>query len=87
VDLFAFPFGQNGTVYDRRHLELAKALGARRAFSGIGLLNRSRDAFHLHRVSFTADSRTEDRMWFDVAKLTLAQSAGAFRLKDSDASA
>jgi peptidoglycan/xylan/chitin deacetylase (PgdA/CDA1 family) len=82
VDLFSFPFGRAGTVYGRRHVELARTLGARRAFSGVGLLNRDSGAFHLHRVSLTAASRTTDRMWFDISKLTLARAVGAFRLKD-----
>lgn len=72
VNLFAFTNGQPETCFSNRDIACLNQLGAGKAFSASGGINRDPDDnYLLERMSLTEGDGDEDRLWFRMLRAGL----------------
>ncbi|MBF0553793.1 MAG: polysaccharide deacetylase family protein [Nitrospirae bacterium] len=67
TNLFAFPFGQPGTTFSERQIDLILSLGAQKVFSSYPVINYSPSTrTYLHRIALTDFNSTEFKTWYQI---------------------
>ena len=64
--MFAFPFGQPGTCFSERQIELLIENGAKKVFSSYPVLNSDVTTQYLHRIPLHSLINTNSRIWFKI---------------------
>lgn len=68
VNLFAFTNGQPVTCFSRENVELIRSLGAGKAFSTAGGVNRDANQFLLGRVALCESDNDAAGLWFRIGR-------------------
>jgi peptidoglycan/xylan/chitin deacetylase (PgdA/CDA1 family) len=71
VNLFSFTNGQPGTCFSDREVDFLKLLGARKVFSGAGVVNRDAKKYLLGRIALSEHDKDEDHLWFRIGRAVL----------------
>ena len=66
--MFAFPFGQPGTCFSERQIELLIENGAKKVFSAYPIINSEVTAQYLHRIPLHSFNNTKSRIWFNILR-------------------
>lgn len=64
--LFAFPFGQPGTTFSEKQVDLLLSLGARKVLSSYALVNYAPSDNYLHRIMLTDFNNTRSKIWYEI---------------------
>jgi len=65
-NMFAFPFGQPGTCFSERQIELLIENGAKKVFSSYPVLNSDITTQYFHRIPLHSQINTKSRIWFKI---------------------
>lgn len=68
LNMFSFPFGQPGSCFTKKHINLLSEMGAHRIFSSSALVNYNTDAYLLDRLSLSDHHNTEEKIKFQLIK-------------------
>lgn len=68
ISMFAFPFGQPGTCFSERQIELLIKNGAKKVFSAYPAVNPDNSAPYLHRIPLHSFNNTNARIWFNILR-------------------
>lgn len=61
--LFAFPFGQQNTCFDRKQADLIFQAGAEKVFSTHSTINKGNDHYYMHRIPLYEEDASPSMMW------------------------
>lgn len=76
-DLFAFPFGQPGTCFSNRQVDLVIRNGAKKVFSSTGNINWDISSLYLDRIPLTEFHNSDSRIWFQVFRMSFRKRLNA----------
>jgi peptidoglycan/xylan/chitin deacetylase (PgdA/CDA1 family) len=79
VKLFAFPNGQPMTCFTQRDVDCVRRLGASKAFSAWGGVNRDPAGYLLGRFSLADHDRDENHLWFRLGRAAAGDLLAAYR--------
>jgi len=65
-NMFSFPFGQPGSCFSRRQVDLLINAGAKKVFRSSGGINVDAYALYLDRIALTSWHNSSDRMFFQI---------------------
>jgi len=71
LNLFSFTYGQPGTCFSDREVDLLKQLGAEKVFFSAGGVNRDASKYLLGRMGLGAGDKDEDHLWFRIGRAVL----------------
>ncbi|MBF0457450.1 MAG: polysaccharide deacetylase family protein [Nitrospirae bacterium] len=66
TNLFAFPFGQPGTTFSEKQVDLIFSLGAKKVFSSFPVINYTPSSAYLHRIALTDFNNTIPKIWYQI---------------------
>ncbi|MCI4626201.1 MAG: polysaccharide deacetylase family protein [Candidatus Magnetoovum sp. WYHC-5] len=64
--LFAFPFGQQFTCFEKRQISLICQEGAKKVFSSHPIPNNDVSMYYLHRIELTNFNNTSQKIWYQI---------------------
>lgn len=68
LNMFSFPFGQPGTCFSNKHIDLLTQIGAKKVFTSTGSVNYDRQAYLLDRISLSEHYNSEEKIKFQIIK-------------------
>ena len=74
IDMFSFPFGQPGSCFSQRQVDLLLESGVKKVFRSSGTINYDVHACYLDRIAITAWNNSLERMWFQIFQARLLNS-------------
>ncbi len=68
IDMFSFPFGQPGSCFSQRHVDLLLDNGVKKVFRSSGTINYDPAASYLDRIALTSWHKCSERIWYQIFK-------------------
>ncbi|MBH09546.1 MAG: hypothetical protein CMG74_04180 [Candidatus Marinimicrobia bacterium] len=67
-NMFAFPFGQPGTCFSNKQIELILKIGSKKVFSSFPMINNNVNSQYLHRIPLNSFNNSNSRIWFNILR-------------------
>ena len=66
IDMFSFPFGQPGSCFSQRQVDLLLDNGAKKVFRSSGTINYDPEVAYLDRIALNSWHSSPDKMFFQI---------------------
>jgi peptidoglycan/xylan/chitin deacetylase (PgdA/CDA1 family) len=81
LNYFSFPFGQPGSCFSDKQVNLLRRTDVQKAFYSSGGINNDQSAFCLDRIALSSSDDTGSKIWFQIFRHRLKALRAYIRLK------